>query len=448
MSPNLTPEPIQQGVQKMYILCDSKSKLKFSNQLSHHIMSNKISILFYAKSSRALKNGLLPIYLRVTLIGKRIEIPTGKHVEKSKWSSIAGRMKGNSIEAKLINSHLDILRFKVSETESSLLRTSNSIDLIEFKNKFLGIEKVPQMLIPIFQEHNKRMQSLIPKQYSINTLKKFKTTLKHVEEFLLKKYKSKDISIDKVNISFINDFDFYLRTEKSCNNNSTIKYVRNFGKIIQDCYNNEWIERNPFVKYKAKINPVEKEILNKEELETMHNKQFSISRLDLVRDIYLFACFTGLAYVDIEKLTSENISIGIDGSKWIFTHRQKTKMRSNIPLLPIPEAIIEKYKNHPKCVNSNILLPILSNQKMNSYLKEVADICGINKELTFHSARHTFATTVTLANGVPMESVSKMLGHASLRTTQHYAKVLDGKVSDDMAMLKQKLSSQVISKSS
>lgn len=438
MSPNLTLELIQQGVQKMNILCDSKSKLKFSNQLSHHIMSNQISILFLAKSSRALKNGLLPIYIRITISGKRIELPTGKHVEKSKWSPIAGKMKSNSNEAMLINSHLDILRFRVYDTENLLLRNSNNIDLIEFRNKFLGIEKAPRMLIPIFQEHNKRMESLIPKQYSINTLKKFKTTLKHVEEFLLKKYKLKDIGIDKINISFINDFDFYLRTEKSCNNNSTIKYVRNFGKIIQDCYNNEWIERNPFVKYKAKINPVEKEILNQEDLETMHNKQISITRLDLVRDIYLFACFTGLAYVDIEKLTSENISIGIDGSKWIFTHRQKTKIRSNIPLLPIPEAIIEKYKTHPKCLNSNILLPILSNQKMNSYLKEVADICGINKELTFHSSRHTFATTVTLANGVPMESVSKMLGHASLRTTQQYAKILDKKVSEDMQILRTK----------
>lgn len=411
-------------------------------------MSSKISILFLAKSSRALKNGLLPIYIRITSDGKRLELPTGKHAESSKWNANAGRIKSNSNEAKLINSHLDFLKFKVYETENVLLRNSNHIDLIEFKNKFLGIEKVTHMLIPIFQEHNNRMESLIPKQYSINTLKKFKTTLKHIEEFLFKKYKLNDISIDKINISFINDFDFYLRTEKSCNNNSTIKYVRNFGKIIQTCYNNEWIERNPFVKYKAKIDPVEKEILNKEDLETMFNKYLPISRLDLVRDIYLFACFTGLAYVDIEKLTSENISIGIDGAKWIFTHRQKTKLRSNIPLLPIPESIIEKYKDHPKCQNSNRLLPILSNQKMNSYLKEVADVCGIHKELTFHSSRHTFATTVTLANGVPMESVSKMLGHASLRTTQHYAKILDKKVSDDMAILKQKFEHHSLAKTS
>jgi site-specific recombinase XerD len=329
-----------------------------------------------------------------------------------------------------------------------LLRESDFIDLLEFKNKLLGTDEINRMLIPIFQEHNKRMESLIPKQYALNTLKKFKTTLKHIEDFLRIKYNVNDINIEKINISFINDFDFYLRTVKNCNNNSTIKYVRNFGKIVQDCYNNEWIERNPFVKYSAKINPVEKEILNKEDLEIMYNKKLPISRLDVVRDIYLFACFTGLAFVDIEKLTSENISIGIDGNKWIFTHRQKTSMRSNIPLLPIPEAIIEKYKDHPKILNSKLLLPILSNQKMNAYLKEVADVCGIKKELTFHSSRHTFATTVTLANGVPMESVSKMLGHASLRTTQQYAKILDIKVSEDMKILKDKFEIKLESKSS
>lgn len=405
-------------------------------------MSNKISILFHAKSSRALKNGLIPIYLRITIGGKRIEILTGKHVDKSKWSPTAGRIKGHSDEARLINSHLDHLKFKVYETERFLILKYNKVDINEFKNKFLGKDNDLPTLISIFKQHNDRMESLIPNQYSINTLKKFRTTLKHIQEFLIKKHKSKDFNVEKVNIAFINDFDFFLRTVKNCNNNSTIKYVRNFGKIIQDCYNNELIERNPMIKYKAKITPVEKEILNKEELEIMYNKNLVIKRLELVRDIYLFACFTGLAYIDILKLTTDNISLGIDGTKWIFTHRQKTKVRSNIPLLPIPEAIIEKYKTNLVCVNSNALLPILSNQKMNSYLKEVADICGINKELTFHSSRHTFATTVTLANGVPMESVSKMLGHSSLRTTQQYAKILDRKVSEDMIILKQKLSNQ------
>ena len=402
-------------------------------------MSNKISILFLAKSSRALKNGLLPVYLRLTYQGKRLELSTGKFVDKSKWSPTAGKIKSNSEESRLINSHLDTLRNKVYEVENILLRKSNNINLAEFKNNFLGIEENAHMLLEEFHIHNNKMQCLIPSQYSINTLKKFKTTLNHVEEFLKFKYKIKDIKISKIDISLINEFDYYLRTEKNCNNNSTIKYVRNFGKIVQNCFNNDWIEKNPFAKYKSKLEVVEKDILDKFELEKMYSKVFTIERLDVVKDLYLFACFTGLSFVDIEKLTASNLTIGIDGNQWIHTHRQKTKIRSNIPLLPIPQSIIEKYKNHPKCIEKGILLPLLSNQKMNSYLKEIADICGINKELTFHSSRHTFATTVTLANGVPMESVSKMLGHSSLRTTQMYAKILDSKVSEDMEILKDKL---------
>ena len=176
-----------------------------------------------------------------------------------------------------------------------------------------------------------------------------------------------------------------------------------------------------------------------EELEVMANKEIKFERLALVRDIFLFSCYTGLAYIDVKQLSSLNINIGIDGFKWIFTNRQKTDTKSNIPLLPMAEEIIAKYKDHPQCINQGKLLPILSNQKMNAYLKELADMCGIQKELTFHIARHTFATSVTLTNGVPIESVSKMLGHKNLRTTQHYAKILDKKVSEDMQILRLKL---------
>jgi site-specific recombinase XerD len=183
---------------------------------------------------------------------------------------------------------------------------------------------------------------------------------------------------------------------------------------------------------------VERAFLSQDEIETMFNKQFATDRLNLVKDIFLFSCFTGLAYADVKKLKRNNIGLGVDGERWIFINRTKTDTRSNIPLLPISAAIIEKYRNHPQAVNEERVLPILSNQKMNSYLKEIADLCGIHKELTFHIARHTFATTVTLTNGVPIESVSKMLGHKNLHTTQHYAKILDMKVSDDMKVLKEK----------
>jgi site-specific recombinase XerD len=202
---------------------------------------------------------------------------------------------------------------------------------------------------------------------------------------------------------------------------------------------NNWIDKNPFSNYKAKVREVERVYLSEGEIQNIINKDFKTDRLSLVRDIFLFSCFTGLAYIDVKNLTKSHISIGIDGEKWIFTHRQKTETASKIPILPITQMIIDKYEDHPECCNQNKLLPILSNQKMNAYLKEIAGVCEIEKELTFHIARHTFATTVTLTNGVPIESVSKMLGHKNLRTTQHYAKVLDKKVSEDMMILRNKM---------
>ena len=403
-------------------------------------MKHKMSILFYVKSSKASKNGLLPIYQRVTINGARIELSTSRFVEKSKWNIAAGKIKGNSEEARLINSHLDILKNKVYETEKWMINNDQEINVQNFKNKLLGIEEKQRMLLIIFEDHNKRMKELIGKEFSINTYKKYETALKHTREFLKKQYSINDIAIRKIDIAFINDFDFFLRNTMNCNNNSTIKYIRNFGKIIKQCYVNGWIEKDPFLSYKGKVGEIERVYLSQEEIETIINKELKIKRLELVRDMFLFSCFTGLAYIDVFNLSKANIVIGIDGEKWIFTHRQKTETASKIPVLPLSQMIIDKYENHPQCHNENKLLPILSNQKMNAYLKEITAICEIEKELTFHIARHTFATTVTLTNGVPIESVSKMLGHKNLRTTQHYAKVLDRKVSEDMKLLKEKLS--------
>ena len=401
-------------------------------------MKHKMSILFYLKSAKASKKGLYPIYQRITINGIRIELSTSKFVDKSKWNKEAGRIKGNSEEARLINSYLDILKNKAYETEKWMVNNDEEIIAQTFKNKLLGIEENQRKLLIIFEDHNKRMKELVGKEFSNNTFKKYETTLSHTKEFLEHQYKINDISIKRVDIAFINDFDFYLRNTKNCNNNSTIKYIRNFGKIVKQCYVNGWLEKDPFLNYKGKVKEVERTYLTELEIEILIDKNFKINRLELVRDIFLFSCFTGLAYIDVHNLTKSNIIVGIDGEKWISTHRQKTESASKIPILPVTQMIIDKYDNHPQSTNDDRLLPILSNQKMNAYLKEIAAICEIEKELTFHIARHTFATTVTLTNGVPIESVSKMLGHKNLRTTQHYAKVLDRKVSEDMKILKDK----------
>jgi len=402
-------------------------------------MKTKVSILFYAKKAKASVNGLVPIYTRITINGKRIELSTNRFVETSKWSVEAGKMKGSSEEARSINSHLTLLKTQIIDAQMELIHKKLPVTIESIKSKILGIDERARMLVPIFQDHNNKIKELVGKEYAPGTLERYTTSLKHTIEFLEWKYNISDIEISKINHAFISDYEFYLRSVRNCANNTAVKYIKNFSKIIKICLANDWLEKNPFANYKSKIREVERVYLTETEIQDIIEKDLENERLSLVRDIFLFSCFTGLAYIDVKNLTKSHISIGIDGEKWIFTHRQKTESASKIPILPLTQMILDKYENHSQCINGDKLLPILSNQKMNAYLKEIAGICKIDKELTFHIARHTFATTVTLTNGVPIESVSKMLGHKNLRTTQHYAKVLDRKVSDDMKVLKDKL---------
>ncbi|WP_298117378.1 site-specific integrase [Flavobacterium sp.] len=412
-------------------------------------MEATITNLFYLKRAKANVDGLVPIYHRTTINGKRLDKSTGKYIDPTKWSTEAGRMKGNSEEARTINSHLDSLIAKNSSIEKKLIAVDKDITAEVFNNVLTGKTEKQRTLVPIFQNHNDQIEALVKtEEYSPGTLERYKTSLSHTKEFMKWKFNISDINIKDIDLAFITDYDFYLRTERGCSNNTTVKYIKNFKKIIQICLDNRWIIENPFVKYKGKIKEVDRDFLTESEIETIYNKKFHCERLIQVRDIFIFCCFTGLAYIDVKQLTSDHIGIGIDGNKWIFKNRQKTDTSSKIPLLPIPEQIMAKYASHPKCLNEETILPVLSNQKMNSYLKEIGDVCGIKTELTFHLARHSFATSITLTNGVPIESVSKMLGHTNIRTTQHYAKVVDRKVSDDMAILKQKLAPQLIAKSS
>ena len=401
-------------------------------------MKTKVSILFYAKRAKASVNGLVPIYTRITINGKRIELSSNRFVEMSKWSTEAGKMKGNSEEARSINSHLDMLRIQIIDMQMELVHKKIPVTAETLKNKILGVDERARMLIPIFQDHNNKIKELVGKEYAPGTLERYKTSLSHTIEFLQWKYKVSDIEINKIDHAFVTDYEFWLRSVRNCANNTAVKYIKNFNKIIKICLANDWLDKNPFANYKSKVKEVERVYLSEEEIQNIIEKDFKTERLSLVRDIFLFSCFTGLAYIDVKNLTKSHISIGIDGEKWIFTHRQKTESASKIPILPLTQMIIDKYEDNPQSVNQEKLLPILSNQKMNAYLKEIDTVCNIEKELTFHIARHTFATTVTLTNGVPIESVSKMLGHKNLRTTQHYAKVLDKKVSEDMKILRAK----------
>lgn len=401
-------------------------------------MNTKLSVLFFVKRTKTNVDGLLPIFIRVTVNGARIEFSTKRFTTSEKWSVEGNRMKGTSAETKATNSFLDTLKAKVYDYQQQLIREDEVVNAENMRNKILGVEKRSHMLIGIFQQHNEEIKALVGREFATATYTRYETSLKHTIAFLKWKYKVSDIDIRKIDHEFVTSYEFYLKSVHKCNQNTAAKYIKNFGKIVRICLANGWIERDPFINYKCKIVEVERAFLSQDEIETMFNKVLATDRLNQVKDIFLFSCFTGLAYVDVKKLSRKNIGFGVDGEHWIFINRTKTDTRSNIPLLPIASAILEKYEDHPQVVNQDKLLPILSNQKMNSYLKEIADVCEINKELTFHIARHTFATTVTLSNGVPIESVSKMLGHKNLKTTQHYAKILDLKVSNDMQILREK----------
>ena len=403
-------------------------------------MNTKLSILFFVKRTKTNVDGLLPIFIRVTLDGARIEFSTKRFTTSERWSVEGNRMKGTGAEAKATNSYLDTLKAKIYDYQQQFIRENELVNVENMRNKIFGVEKRSHMLIAIFEQHNAEVKALIGKEFAAATYDRYLTSLKHTTNFIKWKFNVSDIDIHKIDHEFITSYEFYLKSVCNCCQNTAVKYIKNFGKVIRICLANGWIEKNPFFNYKAKIKEVERVFLSQDEIEKMFNKELGNERLNLVKDIFLFSCFTGLAYADVKKLTSNNIGFGVDGERWIFINRTKTDTRSNIPLLPISTALIEKYRNHPQAVNQNRLLPILSNQKMNSYLKEIADLCGIQKELTFHIARHTFATTVTLTNGVPIESVSKMLGHKNLHTTQHYAKILDIKLSNDMKVLKEKFS--------
>ncbi|MCU7618515.1 site-specific integrase [Chryseobacterium sp. PBS4-4] len=401
-------------------------------------MSTHLSILFTVKRSKISSKGLVPIHLRVTVDGKRLEITTGRFIEPEKWCTESGKVKGRSADVREINTYLDILRSRIYAIQKDLIQSGEIISVEEIRNKLTGIEDSKKLLLLIFSDHNLKMEQLIGNEYAKGTLVRYKSCCRHLKNFLRFKYNLSDIDISKVNLEFINNFEHYLRTkdENPCSNNSAVKYIKNLSKVIRICLANEWLNRDPLIGYKSKYTEVNRKFLDEAELRKIELKEFNIERIEIVRDMFVFSCYTGLSFIDVRNLTADHIGVGIDGRKWIFTARQKTKISSHIPLLDKAEKILLKYKDYPMGgYRAKKLLPIPANQKMNSYLKEVADLCGITKELTFHIARHTFATTVTLSNGVSIESVSKMLGHKSIKTTQIYAKIMDRKVSDEMDSL-------------
>lgn len=393
------------------------------------------SILFFIKKTKLLKNGKAPIYLRITVNGKRSEIAIKRSIILKLWDTLKSKAKGNSKEAQIINDYLNSVRGQIYTHHQELQERRKTITAKSLTNAFLGIGEKQWTLLELFKEHNANMQKLIGKGFEHLTYERYQTALNHLKTFCKTQYNDESFMLSEVNHKFICAFELYLKTMFNCKHNSAMKHIKALKKVMRIALANDYIRKDPFVNYKITTKQVKRDSLSKDEIDILINKEFGIKRLEVIRDLFIFQCYKGLSYKDLEKLSINHIQIGIDSYKWIIIQRTKTNSECRIPILPVAADILKKYTDHPCRQIKERLLPVPSNQKMNAYLKELADLCGIEKKLYTHLARHTYATTVTLSNGIPIETVSKLLGHKKIATTQIYAKVLDSKVSQDMAQL-------------
>lgn len=396
---------------------------------------SKVVFLFYIKRTKLLQNGEAPIYLKIKVGKQSAELAIFKSVPLALWNVEKNGASGTSKEAKDVNSFIDYVRQQMIEHLAYMREEGMEITAYGLKNAFLGIKTEEKSIVSVFEDHNKSLELLKNKEYAESTCTRYDTCLSHLKTYMKDKFHADDLPLSKVDAAFINGFEFFLKTKKNCCKNTSLKYLSNLHKIVSICFGNGWMKKDPYANFSFDWEKVEKEFLSEDELLTIRNKKFSCERLQQVADTFLFACFTGYAYTDLKKLTPENLVKTESDQLWIHAKRTKTGIDSHVPVLPIALSILDKYKTHPYCIKNNVLLPVLSNQKQNAYLKEIADLCGINKNMTTHTARHTFATIVTLNNDIPIESVSKMLGHCSISMTQKYAKLLDKKVGKDMSKL-------------
>lgn len=355
-------------------------------------MKKSLKVLFYAKKPKNYTDGTVPIYLRLTVDGLRTEWSTQRDCEPEQWNARTCRVAGNTKEAKAINGWLQQLNANVYEVQRMLFAEGKEITAVSIRNKILGKEEETQVhtLVEVFEYHNRQFSELVGKEYSYGTLKKFKSVLTSLKQFIKWKYKDVDIPIANLNYQFITEYEFYLKTVQKVQHNSAMSNIKKLKKIVRLCVANDWLIKDPFLSYKITTRETHRAYLSEHELEQLVSKKFSASRLDLVKDLFLFSCFTGLSYSDVVALTPADIAIGIDREMWIHTTRTKTDTASRIPLLPTALSILEKYKGHPKAETAGKLFPSITNQRMNSYLKEIADCLDLHKELTFHCAGFPF----------------------------------------------------------
>ncbi|MDT0540714.1 site-specific integrase [Croceitalea sp. P059] len=397
-----------------------------------------LGVIFFTRKKRS-NPKILAIYARITVNKERAEFSIKRDISVCNWDIFRCRAKETSENLILLNTYLDDVHAEVLNAHKQLHSERKLITAKAIKLRYFGEDEERMSLMKAVEYHNKNINNALKP----GTLKNYFSTEKYLKEFLREKFKTDDIYLIQLNYRFIVNFENYIRTYKpktarrTCANNGVMKHMERLMKIVNLSLSMEWLEKDPFRNYKLRFVKNERSYLTERELKLIEDTSFMPIGLKRVKDIFLFSCYTGLCYVDIKELKPNQILIGIDGSQRIHTKRAKTDEPVRIPLLPMAKAILEKYRE--ESIMTDELLPVYSNQKTNQILKEIANACGIHKNITFHTARHTFATTVTLSNGVPIETVSKLLGHTKLSTTQIYARILQKKVGEDMNDLMEKL---------
>ena len=393
------------------------------------------SLLFYIRRDKLNKRGEAPVFMRLTINGERADASIKRFIEPHAWNSEKGKANEKCRGGKDLNLYLDAISANILQIQRDFELDKKEMSAQIILNRYLGKDQSDRhTLMEVFHAHNKKCRALIGINFAPDTVLRYETCLRLTEEFMRNTYKKEDCYLDEVTKQFVEEFEFYLKTVRKCCHNTTTKYLANFKKIVRIALANGWMKKDPFAQIRFHLDEVEREFLEKQELKALLSKKISIPRLAQIRDIFCFCCFTGLAFSDVKQLKSEHLVTDINGMVWIRKTRQKTKNMCNIPLLDEANKILDRYKDHPYCQTQGVLLPVCSNQKMNMYLKELADICGIRKNLSTHCARHTFAT-LTLASGATIDNVAKMLGHANVNMTRHYAKVLDSSIMRDMQMV-------------
>ncbi len=397
--------------------------------------THKLRILFVIALNRIKKNNQAPIFCRITYNQKRKQFATGISVDPKDWDRKKQIVNASDSNSKEINTKLSLIKQKINQAFLLLQVNNESFDVEDIYLQYAGKNvKANKTLLEVFELHNNKMKKLVDVEYSKSTYNKFTEARNHVSNFIRFQYKKGDILLESINQDFLDDFDFYLKSEKKQKQITINKSIQRVRKIIKLALAKGYLKKDPFILYKPKKYESKVVYLNQKELGKLENHTFRQARLNQVKDMFIFCCYTGLAYQEMSTLKEEHLIKGFDGGIWIEMMRQKTKSRVSIPLLPTASKILDKYRPEGR------LLPVISNQKFNSYLKEIAELVEIDKRLTHHIARKTFATTVLLYNDIPIETVSELLGHSSISITQkHYAKVVQHKVSSQMKSLIKKL---------